>query len=249
MKTEMEKLLQEEEISMLQISCEYIQQSLEEGKIQGSFYVSSTTGKVVKGKVMVTDPRVQCRETAFQSEKVEISYYFDGSDMEAGEVISGLFMLITNFGEFEIPFTFSYPKENLGSSLGEIRNLFHFTNLARTNWQEALKLYFSPAFEEILKNADHRAKEIYRGLSGEVREQYMDEFLNSIHKKSPVEFETEKEITDLVNITENVCTELTIRKKGWGYTKLSIETRGDFIRLEKEKVLQNNFLPNSESKA
>ena len=56
MKTEMEKLLQEEEISMLEISCDYIQQSLQEGKVQGSFYVSSTTDKAVKGKVLVTDP-------------------------------------------------------------------------------------------------------------------------------------------------------------------------------------------------
>ena len=42
----------------------------------------------------------------------------------------------------------------MNSSLGEIKNVFHFTNLARANWQEALKLYFSPKFEEVLKNAD-----------------------------------------------------------------------------------------------
>ena len=241
MRDDMEKVLQEYADEPIQLSCDFIEENLKEKQNSGSFFLESMSEKPIKGKVIVSDPRVKCSEPVFQSKNVKISYYFDGSDMEPGEVISGLFMLITNFGEFEIPFTFSCPKEDLGSSLGEIRNLFHFTNLARTNWQEALRLFFSPAFGEILKNADHRAKEIYRGLSGEVREQYMDEFLNSIHKKSPVEYETKKEITDLVNITENICTELTIRKKGWGYTKLSIETRGDFVRVEKEKILEEDF--------
>ena len=237
----MEKVLQEYADEPIQLSCDFIEENLKEKQISGSFFLESMSEKPIKGKVIVSDPRVKCSESVFQSKNVKISYYFDGSDMESGEVVSGLFMLITNFGEFEIPFTFSYPKEEPGSSLGEIRNLFHFTNLARTNWQEALKLYFSPAFEEVLKNADHRAKEIYRGLSGEMREQYMDEFLNSIHKKGPVEYETEKDITALVNITENICTELAIKKKGWGYTKLFIETRGDFIRLEKEKISEEDF--------
>ena len=244
MREEIEKILQEEADGPVQLSCDLIEQELEQKQVRGSFLMESMTGKAIKGKVLVSDPRVKCQESGFQSERVKISYYFDGSDMVPGEVVSGSFVLITNFGEFEIPFSFSYPKKDLSSSLGEIKNLFHFTNLARTNWQEALNLYFSPAFEEILKNADSRSKEIYRGLSGKVREQYMDEFLNSIHKKSPVEFETENDLTTLVNVCETICTELQIRKKGWGYTYLSIESKGDFIRLEKERILEEDFKGN-----
>ena len=243
MKDEMEKLLQEEAGGLL-LSCDFIEQELEQKQISGSFSVESMTGKAIKGKVIVSDPRVKCQESVFQSESVKISYYFDGSDMEPGEVISGSFVLITNFGEFEIPFSFSYPKKDISSSLGEIRNLFHFTNLARTNWQEALKLYFSTAFEEILKNADHRSKEIYRGLSGKVREQYMDEFLHAIHKKTPVEFEPETDMTTIENVSETLCTELAIRKKGWGYTCLRVETQGDFLSIEKESVLEEDFKGN-----
>ena len=131
MKDEMEKLLQEEAGGLL-LSCDFIEQELEQKQISGSFSVESMTGKAIKGKVIVSDPRVKCQESVFQSESVKISYYFDGYDMEPGEVISGSFMLITNFGEFEIPFSFSYPKKDISSSLGEIRNLFHFTNLARS---------------------------------------------------------------------------------------------------------------------
>ena len=240
----MEKLLQEEEISMLELSCDEIHQSLEEGKIQGSFYVSSTTEREVKGKVIVSDPRVQCLESVFQGEKIEISYYFDGSDMEAEEIVSGFFVLLTNFGEYEIPFEFSYPKEELVSSLGEIKNLFHFTNLARTNWEEAYKLYFSPGFKDILKNADKEYTEIYRGLSGKVREQYMDEFLHAIHKKTPVTYEADTQLLTAENIYEPHCMELSIEKKGWGYVCLSMEVEGEFLSLEKTKILEEDFKGN-----
>ena len=145
----MEKILQEE-AGELQLSCDFIEQELEGEQITGSFSMESLNGKAIKGKVIVSDPRVKYQESGFKSEQVKISYYFDGSNMEPSEVVSGSFMLITNFGEIEIPFSFSHPKKNISSSLGEIKNLFHFTNLARTNWQEAMKLYFSPSFGEIL---------------------------------------------------------------------------------------------------
>lgn len=244
MKEEMEKLMQEEDNLSLEISCSQIQQTLENGEITGTFSFRSTKGKNVKGKIIVSDPRVECKETSFQDEMVEISYYFNGSDMEPEEVVSGSFVLLTNLGEYEIPFEFSYPKEELSSSLGEIKNLFHFTNLARTNWAEACKLYFSKEFKDILKNADREYTEIYRGLSGKVREQYMDEFLHAIHKKAPISYETKTQLLKAENIYEPHCMELSIEKSGWGYVCLSIETEGDFLSIEKKKILEEDFKGN-----
>ena len=244
MREEMEKILQEETDSGVLLSCDFIEQELDEKQISGSFSMESMNGKAIKGKVIVSDPRVEYKESGFQSEQVKISYYFDGSDMEPEEVVSGSFMLITNFGEFEIPFSFSYPKQDITSSLGEIKNLFHFTNLARTNWQEAMKLYFSPSFEEVLKKTGQRTKEIYKGLSGKVHEQYMDEFLQAIHKKGPVEFEALTDMTTIENVSETLCHPLEIRKKGWGYTCLQIKTKGDFLQVEKEKILEDDFKGN-----
>lgn len=245
MKVEMEKLWQETESTMLEISCEQIMQQIEEGKIEGSFSIYSMNEKKIKGKVMVSDPRVKCGETTFHSETAEISYYFDASDMEAEETVSGSFVLITNFGEYEIPFEFSHLKNEMMSSLGEIKNLFHFSNLARSNWEEACKLYFSPGFKNILKNADKEYLEIYRGLSGKVREQYMDEFLHAIHKKSPVTYETEKQMLTAENIYEPQCIELAVEKKGWGYVCLSIAVEGEFLSVEKNKVLEEDFKGNT----
>lgn len=243
MREEIEKILQED-AGRLQLSCDFIEQELEQGKVYGSFSMESLNGKAIKGKVIVSDPRVQYQEFGFQSEQVKISYYFDGSYMEPGEVVSGSFVLITNFGEYEIPFSFSGPKQNLSSSLGEIKNLFHFTNLARANWQEALKLYFSPAFKEVLRSADSRTEEIYRGLSGKYHEQYMEEFLQAIHKKGPVEYEAVTDMTTIENVEETLCIPLEICKKGWGYISLEVKTEGEFLRVEKERIREEDFKGN-----
>ena len=244
MKNEMEKMMQEEKSSFLQISCTEIEQELEQGSITGSFLLESTPGKVIKGKVLVSDPRVSIQESGFLSESVKISYYFDGSWLEPEETVSGFFVLLTNFGEYEIPFLFTQPQKSWESSLGEIKNLFHFTNLARSNWQEALKFYFSPEFEEVLQNGERKYQDLYRALSGKKQEQYMDEFLNAIHKKSPVTYEVVNSQLQLTNITDVHCEKLEIQKKGWGYINLEVKISGDFIAAEKYRLTEDEFMGN-----
>ena len=54
----------------------------------------------------------------------------------------------------------------------------------------------------------------------------MDEFLHAIHKKSPVTYEVEKDLTGIENVSESIRVELVIQRKGWGYTCLNIEKQG-----------------------
>lgn len=245
MKEEMEKLVQEEKRELAVLSCNSIEQELKNGKIAGSFTLDSLSQKGIKGKLLVSDPRVECTITGFLSESVKISYCFDGSDMEPEEMVSGSFVLITNLGEYELPFSFFGPKADQSSSLGEIKNLFHFANLAKSNWQEAYRLYFSPAFKEVLKNAGAEQKELYYALSVKEQEQYMEEFLQAIHKKTPVVYTASVEQLLVENVSEVQCEELEIQKKGWGYTHLSIEVKGDFLSVEKEELTEMDFIGQS----
>ena len=70
---------------------------------------------------------------------------------------------------------------------------------------------------DILKNADREYMEVYRGLSGKVSQQYMDEFLQAIHKKTPVSYEVGTQLLTAENVFENHCIELPIQRKGWGF--------------------------------
>ena len=243
MKEEMEKILQEEQGEVL-LSCDILEEEVTGNVIKGSFQIFAPKGKKIKGRVLVSDPRVVCREEVFQSESIEISYSFDSSFMEPGETVSGSFDVITNYGERQLSFAFHYPQKVLDSTLGEIKNLFHFTNLARSSWEEAVKLYFSPEFEQILTNADREYREIYKGLSGTVNEQYMDEFLQAVHKKEAVTYTVENTELSLENLEESQKIEIPVRKNGWGYTHLIPKTEGTFLSLEKEIIREEDFTGN-----
>lgn len=241
MKEEMDNLVQEEKRESALLSCDFLEQELENGKAKGFFTLTSLSKKSIKGKLLVSDPRVECSAEGFLSDRVTISYYFEGFNMEPEETVSGSFVLLTNLGEYELPFRFSHPKADIGSSLGEIKNLFHFANLAKTNWQEAGRLYFSPAFEEVLKNADSRQKQLYRALSVKEHEQYMEEFLQAVHKKTAVVYNVPAKELNVKNVTDVQCEELEIQKKGWGYTRLSIQVKGEFLSVEKEELTEMDF--------
>jgi len=240
-KEEMEKILQEEQGEVL-LSCDSLEEEVTGNVIKGSFQIFAPKGKKIKGRVLVSDLRVVCREEVFQGESIEISYSFDSSFMEPGETVSGSFDVITNYGERQLSFAFHYPQKVLDSTLGEIKNLFHFTNLARSSWEEAVKLYFSPEFEQILTNADREYREIYKGLSGNVNEQYMDEFLQAVHKKEAVTYTVENTELSLENLEESQKIEIPVRKNGWGYTHLIPKTEGTFLSLEKELTLETSLL-------
>lgn len=241
MKQELDTILQEEQESLLQLSCYSIEGQLREGMIQGAFTLECDGKKLMKGKVMVSDPRMVCEPKSFQGEKVEISYCLDGSLVKEPEAISGSFMLVTNYGEYEITYCFKREKLSLISSMGEIKNLFHFTNLAKTNWQEALEIYFSPGFKEMLKSTQKEHLSLYRGLSSKKREQYMEEFLQAVHKKKPVFYELQENAILLRNIDTTYKEEVYIHKNGWGYTYLRVTTNGSFLTTEKEEIREEDF--------
>ena len=63
------------------------------------------------------------------------------------------------------------------SSVGSIKNLFHFANLAKSNWAEAVNLFYSPEFESIFSGSDAQYADDYYGLSAcNGSEQNMEEF-------------------------------------------------------------------------
>ena len=66
-------------------------------------------------------------------------------------------------------------------SLGDIKNLFHFANLAKTDWREAVDLFYSSEFISLFDGTEGSYESLYRGLS-EIpgNEQNVEEFLISI---------------------------------------------------------------------
>lgn len=230
----------------LDISSPKIELSLCPGDVYtGSFFVSGTGKKLTEGHVYSHDLRLQLITDSFSGQTQEIGYTFSAIGLEEGDVVQGEIYIISNQGEYYLPYTVSIQSKIIESSLGNIRNLFHFTNLAKANWAEAVKLFYSESFADIFTGGDKQFLKDYLGLSKFYgNEQNVEEFLLTINKKHAIEYicdkttvmirEPEGEVEEYVNITRN----------GWGYTKLYVSVDADFIVLQKKVISDDDFLGN-----
>lgn len=230
----------------LDFSTPKIELTVHSGEIcEGSFSVYGPKNKVTEGKVSSDRLRMKCLTESFIGSEEAILYQFDASDMEEGETVTGEFCIISNHGEYSIPYEVKIETEQIESSLGAVRNLFHFTNLAKTNFDEAVNLFYSESFPQVFRNVDRQHYIIYRGLSGgERKEQNVEEFLLEIKKKQKVEFLLEESEIRIDNPEEDMEYKVVINRNGWGYSSLTIESEGDFLVLEKSTVRDEDFLGN-----
>lgn len=230
----------------LDFSCPRVEISLHADETaEGAFTVYGPVGRMTEGYVVSSDLRMECVTQSFSGSQDEIQYRFDAHGMEEGEEVKGAFNIISNQGEYYLPFSVSVVPKVVVSSLGNIRNLFHFTNLAKSNWEEAVKLFYSEEFKEVFTGNDSQHYAAYQGLSA-VRgnEHNVEEFLQEINKKRPVEYILEEPEVKIEDPLENTRYALVINRNGWGYTHLRIGTEGDFLRVEESTVTDSSFLGN-----
>ncbi len=98
---------------------------------EGIFHVHSGSDREINGTVCTSDPRMNCDNVVLDKGRAEIHFCFRGKGLEAGTVIKGDISLICEEGEFRLPFSVSVILKYPDSSQGPVKNLFHFTNLAR----------------------------------------------------------------------------------------------------------------------
>lgn len=196
-----------------------------------------------EGTVSSTEIRMEVLTDSFSGEKSEVSYRFRGEGLSGGDVIKGHFRIISNRGEYMLPFSVTVEQPKISSSLGDIRNLFHFTNLARSSWDEALHLFYSNQFHYIFKGNDAQYESLYRGLAKENMSQHnMDEFLVAINKKHPVTIECDVKSFEEEAPKEIIDRSIILTKGGWGYAHLKVDYEGDYLSGEKNYLTDDDFL-------
>lgn len=228
------------EISVECVELEFVKEELR----QGSFTISDRFG--IEGYVYSSDSRMKVLSESFEGKECEIQYEFDSTGMEPGDKVEGFFHIISNKGEYSVTFTVTREIEYPYSSMGPIKNLFHFANLAKTEWPEALQLFYSNEFLNIFSENEIQYKGIYRGLSRDVgNEENMDEFLVAAKKKSRLGFDVTSRKIEIENPTERTRREITVNAGGWGFLSLEVSSSEKFIELEKNKYTCEDFLGSS----
>lgn len=230
----------------LDFSCPRLEIVLEKGEdIEDTFTIYGLPDKLTKGHITTSDWRMECLTPEFAGSEEQITYHFHSEGLEEGDVVKGAFFVISNQGEYYLPYVVSVAYHVMESSLGAIKNLFHFANLAKTNMEEAMQLFYSPYFKQILTGSDRQYLKVYEGLSqNKGNAQNLEEFLLVINKKQKVEYLLDEPYIRVENPEGISEGQLVITKNGWGYTKLTVETDGDFLSVEKETLNDDDFLGN-----
>lgn len=235
------------EAGSLEFSCPRLELTIQKNKTaEGSFTVWCNPKRPVRGYVVSDNRRMQCPTAYFEEHTAQIEYLFDGTGLEEGEVLKGEISVISSQGEYYLPYVVTVEYFKMESSLGVVKNLFHFANLAKTNWEEAVSLFYRSDFREIFKGNDAQYLTVWQGFqTPHLSPGNVEEFLLEINKKQAIEYITEK--TEIFHKDPNGVIEdcVRIEKNGWGYTCLQIKTDGDFLSCRKSTLTENDFLGNS----
>ncbi len=231
----------ERERGTLMFSSDRIDLALTPGALfEGTFTVFGSGSEGAYGYIISADRRMECLTSEFNGSEETIGYRFHGEYLEDGDVVNGAFRFISNLGEYELPYTI-----RMEEAPAEVSDLNHFAALARNDWEEALRLFYSRDFTRLLKGNDRKYTESYRGLSARPGNQHnMEEFLIACGKKQKITYSVREEELSVANPSEMLELSVTVCKDGWGYTRLKVSTEGEFVFTEKEVITDDDFLGN-----
>lgn len=233
----------------LSFSVARIEQTMPFGEVyESSFVLSSDNGNEFTANIYSSNMRLKCHTDKVTGNEVTIRYVFDSSGLSAGDVVKGDIYVVSGSGEYYLPFVFSITYGAWSATDENIRNLFHFTNLAQTSWEDAVALFYSSEFAQVFNGNDRIHHNKYRGFSNITgNEQSVDDFLVSVNKKHPVIYSVDRSTYEYNDVYDEVKCELLVRKSTWGYVDVEVSVDAPFIRLEKDRIAANDFLGNSYS--
>ena len=229
-----ELILSEEEIAINVIEGE---------DYEGSFTIENPKGSKLRGIVYATNPRMEVLTPQFEGEQVRIRYQFKSFGLSEGLTEKGDFVIICNQSSISLSFCASISKRYVNSSIGQVKNLYDFSCLAKADWNEAFQLFYSKNFTNVIKANEVKESMIYRGIvTAKPCNQNMEEFLIGIRKKEKISFKIEKNQLEFTDVTVALKESVEIKKDNWGYIELKVSCDADFIRLPKTKIRTEDFI-------
>lgn len=215
---------------------------IEDQDYSGSFHLLSSSKIPIRGIVTCENPHIRILTTEFDAVSAEIRFQFAGSQVTEGDVECGHFIITSSVGEYLLDFQAQITRHYLPSSIGRIKTLNDFTNLSNLNWDEALKIFKSPAFCNIFHDDAEYFILLYQGLTERRCSSHeMEEFLIAAGKKKRSVFSVDENqrqyrikeaaVSDIVKVT----------KSEWGFCDIRISCDAAFVSLSKKRLQMYDF--------
>ena len=208
----------------------------------GKFSVHNRDLRVMKGVLYSSDEMLVLEEHQFVGAENEIHYTVHGEYAAPGEVRRGTITVVSEFGEFVLPFVIMVTPLFCRSSEGEIRDLFQFAGLAQNDWFEAKRLFLEDRFAATVLGDREEETTVYRQLrKGRSVDRALEEFLIYTKKKMPIQIKADKTVLRFEPGDKAVMERITVVRDTWGHTDVSVETEGDFFMVSSKKLLSESF--------
>ncbi|MCD8020900.1 MAG: DUF5717 family protein, partial [Clostridiales bacterium] len=236
-----QEITNENQTLLPRISVTNLEVTVEEGKVHRGFFAIDSENRIpIQGSVYSTNDKVGLDVCDFSGVHTEISYYFKGKLTTAGNEFEGDFILITNAGEYNIPYHFTVVPTAAQSSIGQISNMEEFTRLYYENRQEAMELFFLPNFAQVFLKHEPEQRAMYHSfMKSRSRNMILEEFLSAAGYKEPTRLDVgmkkivldagkDREVFTLKLITEGYIEGQIIAEKGQVQLSRNRFTSNDF---------------------
>jgi hypothetical protein len=240
------------ELSGIVFSVEKVVIEVECGKrFQGSFSLHNSQLSEMKGVVYTSDNNMRVVNNSFFGTENKIDFEFTAEHCNAGDVVDGCFTIVSNCGEEELKFNVMVELPYCMTSMGKIRDLFHFANLAKTEPTEAMKLFQSDDFKRVFLRQDLKQAVQYETILYETLMKSssvghaLEEFLIAVHKKLRINLMVDKTNFEYQVKSESFMDQIILQKDQWGFAEYKISTDVPFIQIDYTSISSENFNGNT----
>lgn len=216
---------------------------VEGGETASSFTVSNSAGTKIKGFGAVDHFNIEFLPV-FDGKENEITVKVYAANKKTGEVMTGELCIVTDCGEYMLPYEVRVLSRCLCSSEGEIPSYKEFVELARENFEEAVAIFYHDKFKKIYLK-EWGEKRLYQNLTlKNPKKQALEEFLVAHGDKKPVRFAANKKQISFEVRDEDIDGEILIALDSWGMAGIRVSTGSSFISLEKANLSNKDFIQN-----
>ncbi len=207
---------------------------------RGELSLSSSNGVSFRGLIYADDDRIEIADNSYAGTAVQIPYVLHAEDLRDNTELSGKFALVTNAGDYEIPYHFHINRPILlehdlpqdVKALGE---------LAAQDPDMCMKLFQSDEFLQMPIFEDDVLRALYISLRRSPDQRLaMEEFLSACGAKQPVGLSL-NEMPRTFLFQDGIPGEITLMKNGAGYCLISAVSESPWIRLSKERWNNADF--------
>ena len=228
------------------ISEKYFKINIEAGtQYEGSFTVESKNKNKIKGLVYDSRYLLRFEDHSFIAKKFTVKYSLDATCLEAGQKFSGHINVVTDGGEFTLPYDINIVQSCVKYHDERVDDLFKFASLAERNWSDATRLFVNDDFRRTFIDKEINMKKVYESLlESRSVNQAMEEFLVLVSKKRTVTLSVPKAKLDIAMPSETESINIDISKNTWGYTYSEIRSDSEFIIPSRKTISAKDFTGN-----